>query len=1786
MDSLLEVLKKKALQTVQSTGNAIKNNILLKPGTSAYSMTQPVRELAPIAAKFPLYKPAVEAGKQLFEGAKKELYTPSKTIGGFTKNVGVPLAKTAAYTYGAAASTPQTLIASAGLGGGLNTIYDAVVNRSKAKPVQSFMSGVNAGIESTPKLSLISKFTNPAIDRFSNVLASKFVNPVAKQAISRVSTGIANIPEGMIMKKSLTDMPYTVSDAAFDFTAGSLLGAHQSKARAKGTTDNIIGMHPDDIQEVTNVYKRMKGEYEFTGKDGYPNFDKIQEAKDKEFINRLYEQHIYSGKEAKDVSFQRKVEDLFEQARYNFRNRTPAFGLLAGEQAKGYTNAENKFSSLADKKPRFEIDDSKAQLIKEGLYKAGRGEQTTLGQVIDHPDLFKQYPSLKYVSVDIADTGSTGAYFDGNRIVVNKNYLSDNVKSENTKSTLLHEIQHAIQQKEGFATGGSPSQFNDLSKNANLNDLFNRQWDYVNSLKQGTKEWELANDELQRLARELEIPQKQYQRLSGEIEARDVQSRMNLNPDQRIHTQPYASQNIPLKDQIVKFDDEVSASIDSVAEKAAIKKFGTTNDPKLGAFISSDGKMIDGSGRSQTGPENWKYMNDRVVDHREIATSGVSYLPKGVTASEALIEYMNRTGNIRMSMNDNELNLDLSVMPNKQQLKTIEKISNGKTIVADISDSKGYVKASGDFNNFSEYKKWLEKNIVSKDVMMSVSETDNRSYANKLPLRKTVPKGSQIENGFIDHVGNLKQIDGTHHEAAYELVKGGKGGDVYEGALSELMQRGNIRSIIKPKEANFEIIGDLYDTQLRKMASLSEGKTINIDITNTDGKILESKTFSDPKELVNYLSPRTISIITRLRKVVPKGSYTNDPSIDNPLLSATPKTDIKNQIKDLRKQAQESILEQKLAKGVLKEELAPFTKQDLQDFSAVRKMANSREGAAGDIETLYKKNPQLVTKVLERVREQYRNIDTDEEALNKLMSMPKKSDTYVVKPPEYAKIQALKERLKTASDMVYHAEPNIYRRRAIFRNQEYKDWAAAVYKDTAKAEKETLEKNIDTVVNAIKGSFDKVKPTPKQKIGIFDLFRTPEKVLNKIGLGYEAKLLRGQYEKYLKELPVEINKVTEWSKRVTPEGNVKIFRYLDGSLTNADLTPQELKVAGEIKTYLGEWADKLNLPKEKRITNYITHIFDQDFIQKEFDPDIAKLIRDKVPGSVYDPFVEKRLGKLGYKEDTWSALDAYIKRGVRKFNMDPALAKIKDKAQYLEESQYDYVKNYIDRINMRPTKYDNLIDNTIKQVVGYKFGQRPVTALTQKLRQTVYRATLGLNIGSAMRNLTQGANTYAKLGEKYTVVGYTNMIKNMLAGSDELKQVGVLSDDIIQDRTINATKKFWENADKGLFVFFNLAEKINRGAAYYGAKAQGIAKGMDEEQAIEYARKLVRDTQFSFGSIDTPAILQSDLAKTAMQFQSYNVKQAEFLAEMAKNKDYKGLARFTGASLAMVYTVGQLFGMKPTDLIPFYDQLTGIGEGKLPQSPLQTLATGVSTVGDLGSEDETKKNKAWQNLEKSAALTVPAGSQIRKTLRGLEATSKGYSESLTGRVQFPVAQTPVNTIRAGLFGKSNLPESQQYFNSGETVLGEKQSQRLKESNDKQGVYESVLAEREANRKQSQINEIKNSILDSYLTGDIARAKQLAIENKINLTKKDAKQYQNKIKSDILDFYIDGNMVKAEDTAKKYKINLTRADLKKRAKSRAIALYKKAKSLDNQILMNEAERLAKQYGLIITRKDVE
>lgn len=582
-----------------------------------------------------------------------------------------------------------------------------------------------------------------------------------------------------------------------------------------------------------------------------------------------------------------------------------------------------------------------------------------------------------------------------------------------------------------------------------------------------------------------------------------------------------------------------------------------------------------------------------------------------------------------------------------------------------------------------------------------------------------------------------------------------------------------------------------------------------------------------------------------------------------------------------------------------------------------------------------------------------------------------------------------------------------------------------------------------------------------KKVGIFDYLRTPDRVLKKIGLEKESNQIKKAYNNYLDELPKEIDKVTAWSNRVKNNKGAeqRIFKYLDGQ--NQKLTGEELKVAKEIKGYLEEWADKLDLPKDGRIASYITHIFEKDFIQKEFDPDLAKIIDEKIPGSVYDPFLQKRLGQQGYVEDVFRALDAYVKRATRKINMDPALYDLEANSNKLDLESWKYVKNYTDRINLRPTEWDSLLDNAIKQSpVGYKAGQRPTASLTRKLRQWVYRGTLGLNVGSAIRNLTQGVNTYAQLGEKYTGIGYMKVLRSLASSDDELSRVGVLRNNIIEDRSLSATKKTWENIDKGLFSFFEAAERINRGAAYYGAKARALRAGKSEREAIEAGVEMARKTQFTFGSVDTPVALQSDLVKLFTQFQSFNIKQTEFLGEMAKNKEYAGLARWLGANAVILFTVGQAMGWDWKDMIPFGSVIGG--EQKIGETPPIQLAQNIGKIA-LGGKDKFGQPIDGYDVADSITPFIPAGVQLMgKTIPGLYDVNRGYATSdwgvkklanmatgNEGKIKFPISQTPSNYIRAGVFGSSKLPAAREYKQKDRTVFGDNQAETFR-SLDQQG----------------------------------------------------------------------------------------------------------------------------------------
>lgn len=123
---------------------------------------------------------------------------------------------------------------------------------------------------------------------------------------------------------------------------------------------------------------------------------------------------------------------------------------------------------------RFEIDDSKAQFkgVLEGksFRDIARMEETTLGEILSHDELFTQYPELRDVKFEVRSIPldiyrSTQGWFD-----VAQNKLFVTPYATNPLSTVLHEAQHWIQNKEGFENGANPDS-SDLSNRAALDKL-------------------------------------------------------------------------------------------------------------------------------------------------------------------------------------------------------------------------------------------------------------------------------------------------------------------------------------------------------------------------------------------------------------------------------------------------------------------------------------------------------------------------------------------------------------------------------------------------------------------------------------------------------------------------------------------------------------------------------------------------------------------------------------------------------------------------------------------------------------------------------------------------------------------------------------------------------------------------------------------------------------------------------------------------------------------------------------------------------------------------------------------------------------------------------------------------------------------------------------------------------------------------------------------------------------------------------------------------------------------
>jgi hypothetical protein len=152
----------------------------------------------------------------------------------------------------------------------------------------------------------------------------------------------------------------------------------------------------------------------------------------------------------------------------------------AGQEAKAWK--KTGWHKLSDGKMAFEIDDSAARIKdieghndwiiqRSKIIKPEIGEVMTasnLSDLIEHEELFRQYPELKELRVEIRNgidigggitvgEGGTRASFNPIDFYVSVHVDPKKGFTKETLSSLLHEIQHSVQELEGWMNGGNTS---------------------------------------------------------------------------------------------------------------------------------------------------------------------------------------------------------------------------------------------------------------------------------------------------------------------------------------------------------------------------------------------------------------------------------------------------------------------------------------------------------------------------------------------------------------------------------------------------------------------------------------------------------------------------------------------------------------------------------------------------------------------------------------------------------------------------------------------------------------------------------------------------------------------------------------------------------------------------------------------------------------------------------------------------------------------------------------------------------------------------------------------------------------------------------------------------------------------------------------------------------------------------------------------------------------------------------------------------------------------------------
>ena len=270
-------------------------------------------------------------------------------------------------------------------------------------------------------------------------------------------------------------------------------------------------------------------------------------------------------------------------------------------------------------------------------------DMLTVQDYVDAPMLFAAYPELRTMAVRVEDMEDRGSYstrsniIDGsevhfirlNKEMVDKAQGLSVSDRHQMQSTLAHEIQHFIQEQEGFARGNDIRRINgasDFELNVAAWDGFVQQevgqeptYDMIMSYLKDEQHSDWRKEfgpgyqdmmkDLIRMSENMDADTfmknyeyfrdnglkgeawLQYWHSAGEVQARVVQSRMGLTMDERRHSLAVDFEDVPRDQQIFTYDNAIAASRDAVTDATSARRLTPADREAGGAMVDHLEKM-------------------------------------------------------------------------------------------------------------------------------------------------------------------------------------------------------------------------------------------------------------------------------------------------------------------------------------------------------------------------------------------------------------------------------------------------------------------------------------------------------------------------------------------------------------------------------------------------------------------------------------------------------------------------------------------------------------------------------------------------------------------------------------------------------------------------------------------------------------------------------------------------------------------------------------------------------------------------------------------------------------------------------------------------------------------------------------------------------------------------------------------------------------------------------------------------------------------------------------------